>query len=455
MKGKSESILKALAIIARCVGLFPCLIIMSYIITEGYVAENLPFELESCLLLSSLGYLQVMGKDFLQERLQKQRLIRNGLLILLYGAGIAVIGFYIVKVMHEIPNVKVIFAILTIVLYVLTMRAYEEAYYDILTAEMIVGISCIYIVALVLSKISYLSLFYILIIASYIVVNNQASLDRLASRTRDNIPMLENIRKDNMKWVCGVVSIIFIAYPLKGIMGKGIEWLLLNLTKLFFKCMQLIMMLLNKLLGASTLPTNHRPSVQEPMMGLAEEKNSYVETLFVIIGMTLVLVLIIKNRKAIIARIEQILLRLAKLVKEIKQFLFGHKKKQHITGDEYVDVVEELNDGMQIAGMKVVPANKRKWQKQVKRYLKELSEQSNYRQGYQLLLEGARLKGVKMKNSYTPRELVSFIQEQVTLPHLPQSTKVYEYIRYGEGKWTQEELKQLSELLVQLLQVNK
>ena len=454
MKGKSESILKALAIMARCIGFFPCLIIMSYMITKGYVAEHLPFELASCFLLSSLGYLQMIGKDWLARRLEKQRVIRKSLLVLLYGIGIGIIGFYINYVMHEIITIKVLFTVLTLVLYVMGMRAYEEAYYEILTVEMIVGISCIYAVALGLSKMSYLSLFYIFIIAIYIFISNQASLDRLASQTKDNIPMLASIRKDNMKWVCGVMSIIFIVYPLKGMIGKGLQWLLIHLTELFFRCIQLLIVLINKLLGESETPMDYGPSAQEQMIGLAEEKNPFAEALFYIVAITLFITLIVKNRKAIIAGIEQTFSRLAKLVKRLNTFLFGQKKKQHITGDEYVDVIEEMKDGMQITGVKHGAINKRKWQKQVKKYLKQLSEDSNYRQGYQLLLEGARLKGVQMKNSYTPRELVQCIQEQVTLPYLPQSTKVYEYIRYGEGQWTQEELKQLGELLVQLLQVN-
>ena len=107
------------------------------------------------------------------------------------------------------------------------------------------------------------------------------------------------------------------------------------------------------------------------------------------------------------------------------------------------DMLEEVTRQKEI--------DKRKWKRQVKKYLRQVSSDLSYRRGYELVLQGVSVKGIKIRDSKTPREILEIMKKETTLSNLTEGTYIYEKIRYDEQTTTKEEAEIIVAILKELL----
>lgn len=442
--------LKHIALIAKVIGIFPVLILLSYIFCAGYDTNQLGIELIGFIVMGYLGYGHMEIRNKIEQRTKERRWLLHVLVAVGYITCLIII-ILATRIMITGGRVQVLFGGISIILYMMFIRRYDRDYSSILSMEFIATITVIYYIAITLCQLKSLGMMYIIVVAAYIFINNQVKIDELLQRTKKNTPMAQNIRRDNMKWVCLLMSVFLIGYPFRKILAKGLSFI----GGSILVCILYIVKFIISLFPDVELAEESSGQVDQ-MGGLLEGgKNSIVDIILWIVCIGLITLLIYKNREAIIRGLRKSLRGIQILFKRIYDFLFGRKKKDTIINEYYEDIIEEFISIMPLKLKKEEKLNKKKWQREVKRYLKEVQNKEQYRQGYKLLLEGISLKGIEIKEAYTPREIMQEVQGKLELKSIANETITYEYIRYGEGIALTEEMIKLKEVLQVLLIMNK
>lgn len=442
--------LKHIALIAKVIGIFPVLILLSYIFCAGYDTNQLGIELIGFIAMGYLGYGHMEIRNKIEQRTKERRWLLHVLVAVGYIASLIII-ILATRIMITGGRVQVLFGGISIILYMMFIRGYDQYYNRILSMEFIATITVIYYIAITLCQLTSLGMMYIVVVAAYIFINNQVKIDELLQRTKKNTPMAESIRRDNMKWVCLLMSVFLIGYPFRKILAKGLSFI----GNGILVCILYIVKVIISLFPDVELAEEGSGQVDQMGFLLEGDKNSIVNIIIWILCIGTMILLIYKNHEMIIRSLREGLRRIQILFKRIYHFLFGRKKRDIIINEYYEDIIEEFSSTMPLKLKKEVKLNKKKWQKEVKRYLKEVQNEGQYREGYKLLLEGISLKGIEIKKAHTPREIMQEVQGKLELKSIINETITYEYIRYGEGIALPEEMINIKETLQALLIISK
>lgn len=191
-----QTALKHIALITKVIGLFPVLIILSCVFYQTYDISRATVDLAELIIMGYLGYIACL-----------------------------IIAMLIARTGRVGRKQQLLFGAISILFYVIFMMVYARNYSYILSMEFVVTITGVYYLALRLCEFEGLGMMYICVIAAYIFINNQLSMDAILDRTESNTPMITRVRKDNMKWVCPLMSIIFIGYPFRKILAVGLRYI--------------------------------------------------------------------------------------------------------------------------------------------------------------------------------------------------------------------------------------
>lgn len=445
-----RKILKYLALIARGVGLFPLMIIVSYVYRKPYVEDLFWVQLVGTIIVVVMGYAQVCLLPRLQERWAHKKRLAQVIVGILYMIEFFLMIYWCREGLKADGLMKFFTAIIYIALYLLSVAAYEKHYTNVLSMEWMIGISAIYVFAMLLCHYSVLGVIYIVIIGSYLFLNNQFKLEELLRTTKENTPMFKRIRKDNMKWVGIVVGIILMMYPLRKPIWHLLEWCYAKCLIVLGFVIRIILKIL-ALLSPNESPVESMPG--ESGMGVLSptETNPWLDVLFWICVVGVTLYVSIRYRKQIINGIKQKIRQIQLLIEKIYKLLFKKENRVVVATKEYEDTIEDLSEWIVKQERKASLITQRKWTRQVKRYIKQSSVEVEYREGYRLLLQGLKLQGIAIKRDTTPREIVELVGEKVTLPSINQETHYYEEIRYNSQVAQLEEIEQLKKLLQALI----
>lgn len=445
---------KCLALIARGMGLVPVFIILSYLYSKNYVKDLLRIQYAGMIIVVIGGYLQVEFQNAMYNHFKNKKWLFRIIVGSAYlGETVLIIGVSICLLPTDVL-MKFISCVTYIIMFGLSIASYDEHYTRTLSSERIVAISAIYIFAMKLCHYSVLGLIYILIIASYLFLNNQYKLEALLERTHENTPMLKKIRQENMKWVCLLMSIFVVGYPLRNELTKGLTWVWDKILALFVLILRVIIWILSFL---SPKQGSGEPEAVESGFGemVPGERNELLDFIFWIMVIGVTAFIIIKKRKAIIEALNNQIQRFQQFFGKAYEFLFGKRKKTVVANGYYEDVIEELSNTAILPIEKTENISKRSWQKQVKKYLKQGQSVEQYRWGYKLLLQGLSLRKINIEKSLTPREIMAIVEAKLQLGSIQSETTAYEHVRYGEEAAKEEELQQLKRLLKELLELNK
>lgn len=445
-----RTVLKHIALMAKVIGIFPVLICLSYVFVTEYDINRLGVDLIGLMTMGYLGYGQMAFRQKSEQMAKGQSWLGHTLVVMGYITCLAIM-IVVVRLGHIGVKQQLLFGGMSILLYILFMNEYLQDYSCILSMEFIVTMTGAYYIAMRLCKFEGLGMMYILVIAASIFINNQLKMDEILQRTKNNTPMIERIRKDNMKWVCLLMSIIFIGYPLRKFFAKV-------LRDIWYGSLTCILYVVKVVI--SLFPDGEPVDVgsgQASQMGFALEgdKNSIVDIIIWLIVITTITFCIYKNHELILKSLHEGFKRIQVFLKRICEFLFGRRKGSIITNEDYEDIIEVCSSSISLKIAKRESLNKKKWQRKVKKYLKVARQENQYREGYKLLLEGVSLRGIEIRKANTPREIMQEVEEKLALQSIADETVTYEYIRYGEGMAEQQEIVKMKYVLQDLLTMNK
>ncbi|MBP3887664.1 MAG: hypothetical protein J6F30_08450 [Cellulosilyticum sp.] len=454
MEQKLKQRFKYLALLARGIGVFPFLIVFSYIYSKQYNKDLFGIQLGALIGVVILGYIQINIHAWLERKLRNKLWIERMIIGLLYILEIGLIIYGIWGYLHTDGPMKLATSIVYIILYLMSIKAYEQHYTSILSIELIVIISCFYVIAMGLCKYGILGLMYLLVMATFIFLSNQQKLEQLLSSTKENTPMFRNIRSDNMKWVSLVMGCILILYPCRKHIEGILWWTWQQILKIISFIVYIIVSLLALLKSDDVVSEG---AANEAGMGNLPpaEYNEWLDIIFWILVISITTYVCIKKRKAIVRILCNKWNRLKVLIGKVCNLLFGEKEKTAIVNEYYEDVIEDMSYMAITQLQKGKNTTKRRWVKQVKKYLKYSSEPKQYREGYKLLLQGVKICGVEIQIAQTPREIMKYIESVEKIPSIESETKDYEMVRYKELEANEEQLEQLKQTLRQLMNASK
>lgn len=443
-----QTVLKHIALITKVIGLFPVLIILSYVFCQAYDISRATVDLAELILMGYLGYAQMAFRVKITQIIKKRRWLAWIFMVIGYVACLIII-MLIARTGRAGIKQQLLFGGISILFYVIFMMAYARNYSYILSMEFVVTITAVYYLALRLCEFEGLGMMYICVVAAYIFINNQLNMDAILDRTKSNTPMIKRIRKDNMKWVCLLMSIIFIGYPFRKILAAGLRYIVDGVLV----CLLYIVKIIISLFSDKEMVYEASGQAGQGGFLLEGDKNSIVDIVIWLIVITSITLFIYKNREFILQSLKDSFRRIYKLFKHVWDFLFGRKKSNIITNDYYEDIIEECSSNIPLKAKKNEGLHKKKWQKKVKKYLKVEEQKNQYREGYKLLLEGVTLRGIEIRKANTPREIMLKLEEELVLQSI-EETIIYEYVRYGEGITKPEEIVKIKSVLKYLLSID-
>lgn len=442
--------LKYLALIARGIGFFPLIIVMSYVYQKHYVSDLFIIHLIGTIVVVVMGYMQVSVQLILQEKLGEGSRLAKLMTGVCYVIefGLILIGC---KNGLEADALMCFFtAVIYLALFLLSIGAYEQHYTNVLSIEWIIGVSAIYVLAMFLCGYSILGLMYIAIIGSYLFLNNQYKLEELLHSTKENTPMFKRIRRDNVKWVSLVIGVIFVLYPLRKQIMAGIEWLGAKLWWILSVIGKFILMLLS-LFDSEEAPVES-VGAEVGVGGMPPaETNPWLDALFWLCVISVTLYVGIRYRNQMIQGLKYKLKQLKEVLRKLHQFLFKKASKIVVETGEYEDTIEDLSEAIIEETKKQGLTSQRKWARQVRKYIKQPSQDVQYREGYRLLIQGIALRGVAIKKDTTPREILQLVKDKNLLPPMTKETICYEKVRYSHQIAKVEEVDELKQVLKTLM----
>ena len=449
MQIKSGQVYKHLVLGAKVLGFFPVVIIICGLLEVPMIYSHFLYYWLIAWLIGEMGYFQMSINGLLEKKLEKVNLTHQILMGIGYIIEIALVIGFIVFILQGVMYFKIFIGVFYLFMYILGIASYSANYYNMLTLENMCFITAFYALSFQICHLECLGPSYILIVSINIFMNNQRNIDSLLAQTKANTPMAGNIKKENVKWLWILISFVLIGYPFRKHISKVVTALLKRVFKII---VQIIIIIVEWLTRWFTLPPEERSEIEKKEVLQAttsDNYNSFIDELMMCIICIIVIFIILKNRKAILAGIREMIQQIKKLLGRIYKMLFGVRKKIEHENECYWEV-EEIIESSIVAHNKIEHIAKRKWLRSVRNYLRQLSPDASYREGYKLLLQGAKLRGLTIEYSKTPREILVDIENQMSLYNMEQGTSIYENIRYGEKQTDINELTIIAHILEEL-----
>lgn len=432
----------------------PLLIVISKITGQDYGSK---YFMTHCLLGLSIGtivYLQMLFKNLIQNKMGKRVVPMQKIFI---ACGYIIVASISIVLIQRFIMGSLQYEILAWVYYAflfgMVIIDFPKEYFKIIGMEEMVITTVIYIIALCCMKEGGLGILYILIFGSYIFTKNQRRIEFLLEQTKENTPMARNIKRDNIIWVCILMSCILVVYPLRNKIGTVISWIFTCAVYGAWTIIKGIIDFINGILGIGETEIAKQVDIQKfDPSGAVQGKGVWDRLVYSFLIIVIVYI-VIRKRKQIKNNLAKLKAQLKEMLNGLIYRLFGrdYNKKVSVSNKYYVETIETINDEMLQKVTKPKNIAKHKWQRQVKQYLKQLSGTSNYRKGYQLVLQGARLKGIVINSSRTPRELLEIINRELKVEHLVEGTHIYEKVRYDDQMTKKDEIEIIASILQQLL----
>ena len=404
---------------------------------------TIDFLKDACLLLvtSYIGYFNAYCKYTILESTRLRPVVQKILNVLIHLILITICLVLIIWHYISLPIGSILLIVLGSLLYVKYYKSYDLDYSDTLHWEMFFVAVVIYIPAALLMKQNWLGLWLILLACIYMLLHNQCTLEEMLKRTQKNTPMIDRIKRTNIKWLSLLFVLIVILYPLRSILASFIGWV----SRTFFHIIGSILYFLFSLIPNRESPADlsEPGAAASPLPLEVGETNSWLDTLLWVF----VIVMLIAFRKQIYQGLKLLFKTIGNLLRQLWRFMFQTKPKADLVSDAYSEVIEDLSASLDEEMQHNQPPKKRKWKRQVRSFLKSEPTEANYRLGMQLLLQGYLLEGHVLNSSYTLREL----SLNEALNYLPNTVTPYEAIRYGSKALTEASFNLLKEHLKTLI----
>ena len=438
MNTSSSKLLPHLALWIFFLSVIPSLFLVAYV---GEIpCTPMTFSINALILLigAYLGYFQAKFKYYILRKKELSIILRYLLLIATYLISFGLPLTYAILMYKNYIGLIVCWYALFLVFYGKFYKSYGLHYTEIISWEICIVAAFIDLGAMITQGYSFISLLFVAVIVLYIFLHSQAGLDEMLERSQKNTPMVATIRRNNTKWLCLIMSLIFIAYPLRKLIGN----ILLTIIKVFILVLGYILNFISNLMPRGedlATQTRENTNVLTQLVGESTSSN-----LWGVIFWCIVIGLIILLRRYIMACILDTIKLFKKLFIKLYQLLFGLKERTKSPNLLYNETIEEISFTTPLQN-KTSSLNKAKWKKQFKEFLKMPNNEAKYRFGFKLLLEGFKLQGLTIKPSDTPKELTDLAKEQSYLPSIDSTN--YERIRYGEKSLEHGNLEDLENIL--------
>lgn len=430
-----------------------CLIlIMSLLLPAFSKALGYAYGFQDALVFVSLAY-GVYVYQSLKARLLKHQHLKLQVLHLIFFSVLYSLVNIVYLYKRSYVGVselyfRILWLLLELILGLRVRSLYEKPYEEVLSFEnylIHLGL-CILVSGWLNVKAIILIVFGMTFI--YWLIQNQNSMESLLPHTSYNTPMLQKMKLYNLKWLLATSSFFVLAYIFHGRVYDGFKLMGRSLVKGLAYVLSL--------LASEGEPLTLEPEQGGVMPALPMAKASGSHWLdYVTLGV--VMGLVIWKREAIWEAFKKASKQLTnwvkQLVQRIKQNLWSIKPQEAVEIKDYKEVSEFFN--------KVGPQlkNEKQWKKQLKAFYKMEGSRQKYKRGYYLLIEGYRLKGIKLGAAVTPREASQKVSlSQIELKKkvksgdrgIEEETKAYEAVCYEEKPMTPEALQQLENHLRQM-----
>lgn len=438
----------------KILGFCPLLIIVSKITGQYYGPK---YFMTHCVLGLSIGtivYMQMLIKNLIQNKMDKTVELLQKIFI---ACGYIIVTSISIVLLQRFIMGSLQYEILAWLYYAflfgMVVNDFQKEYFNIISMEQMVVCTVIYTLAICFMKEGGLGIIYILFFGAYIFTKNQRRIEFLLEQTKENTPMAKKIKRDNIIWVCILMSCILIVYPLRERIGKFISWIFTCVIYGVWTIIKGIIDFINGILGVGEVEVARQANIQKFAPGVTAQGEDLWDKIIYSLLIMIMVYIVIKKRQQIKNYFIKLIMRFKEMLSEAIYRLFGRdrNKKLSISNKYYVETIENINDEMLQKVKKPKKIAKHKWKRQVKQYLKQLSGTSNYRKGYQLVLQGARLKGIKINSSRTPREILEMMNKELEVEHLVEGTHIYEKVRYDDQMTKKEEIEIIASILQQLL----
>lgn len=438
MKYSSSKFYSHIALWIFFLATIPSLFLIFYIVKITYIPTAFFIDASVLLLGAYLGYYQAQFKYYILPKQNLSIIIKYFILTIIYLISFLLPALYAFFMYKNHIGIGIYWYLLFIMFYSKFYRSYDLNYIEIVSWEICIIAVVIHLGAMITFGYSFIPVLFVAVITFYLFIHSQANLDALLERSQKNTPMVTSIRNNNSKWLLSVLSFIFILYPLRKPLGN----LLFNLLKAILSIIGFIIRFIVGLLPNSEDTTMKAAETVQVFLQLGDESNSshFLE----IIILCFMIIMIFLLRKYILACLLDLIRLIKKYLIRLYYALFGLKSIYKDSTLFYEETIEEVTITTSSSNRTTLP-NKFRWKKQFKEFLKLPNNESKYRFGFKLLLEGFKLKGVTLNTSNTPRELINTINQTSTLPSI--KVTPYERIRYGNKSLEEGNLEELENIL--------
>ena len=423
--------------------IIPCLFLASYINQMTYGINSFIKDFLVLLIGAYLGYLQALIKYKLLISPRLSILLKHLLLALTYCITLGLPLLYVLWIYRNTIIFLIGWTILFLVVYIKFYNSYGLNYKQLIAWEVCIVAAFIYLGAMLVGAPNFLSLLFILVVALYLFLNSQSTLDALLQRSQKNTPMISTIRRNNTKWLCLIVSFILVVYPLRNILGE----FLLILIKNILLVIGAIIKLISRLIPINNNELPLEPPAKSPAMlfpGEAAGSSTLLEILF----WCLAIIVLFCLRRQLWNIVIDFLFDLKKFILTLYHALFSLKEKNIEKNTLYKETIEEFNKPITISVHKSLK-RKSSLKRQLKQFFKLPNSEMKYRLGFKLLLEGIQLKGIHFSHSHTPREIAQIVKQDTNSMAINEET--YERIRYGEKPIEPGNIEDLECILINLM----
>ncbi len=423
--------------------IIPCLFLASYITQMTYGTTEFLIDLLVLLIGAYLGYLQSLIKYKLLMSSRLPILLKYLFLTITYCITLGLPLLYVLWIYGNHVVFLIGWYVLFLIVYVKFYKSYGLNYRQLMAWEICIVAAFIYLGAMFVGASSFIPLLFVLVVALYLFLNNQSTLDALLQRSQKNTPMIATIRRNNTKWLCLIISFILVVYPFRKILGNFVLTLIKNILLVIGAIIRLISQLIP--IGNDELALEV-PRKSSPIL-FSEAAHASINPLEILLW-CLTFIVLFCLRQQLWEMVMDFLRGLQKLILAIYHALFNLSEKTIEKNTLYEETIETFNTHMTTPPQKV-PRRKVQLRKQLKQFFKLPNSEMKYRLGFKLLLEGIQLKGIHFSHSHTPREIAQIVKQDANLMTINEET--YERIRYGEKPIEPGNIEDLESILINLM----
>jgi hypothetical protein len=294
---------------------------------------------------------------------------------------------------------------------------------------------------------------YLVGLGIFALVRNQANIDYMMERRKHKMESLpKKIRYYNMMLVSGIFVLVLILYSFKDWIIQGVFFLLDILRSIIVAIGWGIYYLFSLLPEDKEIEKEDVTPEEFNIAGESLGDSWNLEFFFRLIVITVFIILIVLYGKRVWRAFLEKFSQLKKWLIEwlgkntaVKVF----QKGSDYYSDEVSSVREEIEQEKFQESRKLTL---RQWKKECRQYVKSADTPEKLKDGYGLLVEWLLLKGVDIRISDTPKEILQKGERQLKPYAGEELTGNYEQLKYHDKSAEERQLQQMNSVLKQLAQ---